>query len=458
MAKSCLRASLIPSALGLIILGPAASGQPHPRFDRSTLYGLDARNIGSAAMSGRVSAVAGRVEADGKTMLLVGAASGGVWRSNYGGTTFRPIFDREGAQSIGAIALDPSHPRTIWVGTGESWMRNSVSIGDGIYKSTDGGETWTNMGLANSEHISQILVDPANGDVVYACVPGRLWSDSADRGLYRTTDGGRTWALILKGPNLSTGCSSLTMDPKKPGKLIAALWDFRRKGWTFRSGGEDANQPSGSGMFVTEDGGANWSPLNAATAPGLPRGPWGREAVAIAPTDPNVVYAFVESPRSALFRSDDGGRTWKERDRSQDMVWRPFYFANLVVDPKNPDRLFKTDFNLIVSDDGGRSFSGIGGSTHADQHAVWIDPTNTKHMVTGNDGGLWISYDGGNRWVKTDNLPIGQFYHVSVDGKDPYQVYGGLQDNSVWVGDSAYPGGITNSRWENLGGGDGFWA
>ena len=236
------------------------------------------------------------------------------------------------------------------------------------------------------------------------------------------------------------------------------MWDFRRDGWSFRSGGANADQPSGSDLLVTDDGGATWRDLKASAAAGLPKGPWGREAVTIAPSDPKIVYALIESPRSALYRSDDGGSTWIERDRSQNMVWRPFYFANLIVDPKNPERVFKTDLSLIASEDGGKSFSPVAESTHSDHHAVWIDPTDTKHVVTGNDGGLWISYDGANRWVKVDNLPISQFYHVSVDAKDPYQVYGGLQDNSAWAGDSAYPGGITNSRWENLGGGDGFWA
>jgi photosystem II stability/assembly factor-like uncharacterized protein len=428
-----------------------------PAVDSATISGLGARNIGSATMSGRIAAIAARAEADGKTTILVGAASGGVWKSNDGGTTFRPIFDKATTQSIGALALDPNHPDTYWAGTGESWMRNSVSVGDGVYKTIDGGETWTNVGLPNSEHISKIIVDPSDSDTVYVCVPGRLWSDSADRGLYKTTDGGKTWAMILKGPNLSTGCSTLALDPKNPKKLIAGLWDFRRKGWTFRSGGESADAPSGSGLFVTRDGGGSWSELKADGANGLPKGPWGREAVAIAPSDPNIVYALIESTRSALFRSDDGGKTWQERDRSQNMVWRPFYFANLIVDPKNPDRVFKTDLSLIASEDGGKSFSAVADSTHSDQHAVWIDPSDTKHVITGNDGGLWFSYDGGNRWVKDDNLPISQFYHVSLDEKDPYQVYGGLQDNSEWVGDSAYPGGITNGRWENLGGGDGFW-
>ncbi|MEO8926588.1 MAG: hypothetical protein ABI306_05435 [Caulobacteraceae bacterium] len=463
--SAVLAASTVLAAGALAGVADAAAAKSSPKatlsgpaFTSATISGLGARNIGSATMSGRIAAVAARAEADGKTTILVGAASGGVWKSNDGGTTFRPIFDKESTQSIGALALDPNHPDTYWAGAGESWMRNSVSVGDGVYKTTDGGETWTNVGLPNSEHISKIIVDPADSNTVYVCVPGRLWSDSADRGLYKTADGGKTWSLILKGPNLSTGCSTLALDPKNPNKLIAGLWDFRRKGWTFRSGGENADTPSGSGLFVTMDGGATWSEMKPDGANGLPKKPWGREAVTIAPSDPNIVYALIESTRSALFRSDDGGKTWAERDRSQAMVWRPFYFASLIVDPKNPDRIFKPDLQLIASEDGGKSFTSASGGTHGDHHTVWIDPTDTQHVITGDDGGLWISHDGGSRWIKSENLPISQFYHVSVDDKDPYQVYGGLQDNSAWAGDSAYPGGITNGRWENLTGGDGFWA
>src|SRR5713101_4662751 len=401
----------------------------------------------------RAAAVAARNE-DGRTTIYVGAASGGVWKSGDGGTTFRPVFDKAPVQSIGAIAIDPTHPQTVWVGTGESWTRNSVSIGDGIYKSTDGGETWTNMGLRSAERIVRILVHPKNGNVVYACVPGKLWSDSPDRGLYKTTDGGRTWDLILTGHNYSTGCSGLSMDAKDPDVLFAGLWDFRRKGWTFRSGGDGPDAPSGSGLYRSADGGATWTELAAG---GLPPKPWGRVEVAVAPSNANVVYAFVESKDSGLYRSADGGKTWEARDKSQMMVWRPFYFARLVVDPTNADRVFKPDLNLIVSEDGGRSFAQSGGRAHGDWHDVWVDPDNPKHVVGGDDGGLWISYDGGSRWWKAANLPVSQFYHVSVDDKDPYQVYGGLQDNSSWVGDSAYPGGISNSRWENVYNGDGFW-
>ncbi|HTS02440.1 MAG TPA: sialidase, partial [Thermoanaerobaculia bacterium] len=335
---------------------PAATAAP-PAIDSGAISGLGARNIGSATMSGRIAAVAGRAENDGKVTLFVGAASGGVWKSLDGGTTFKPVFDRQPVQSIGAIALDPSDPKVVWVGTGESWTRNSVSVGDGIWRSGDGGETWTHMGLPESERVNRILVSPKSSDVVYACVPGRLWSDSPDRGLYKTTDGGKSWALVLKGGNLSTGCSGLAMDPRNPDRLFAGLWDFRRKGWTFRSGSDGPTGPSGSGLFLTEDGGSTWKKLDAKSAPGLPEGPWGRLDVAIAPSSPDRVYAVIESVKSALYRSDDGGKTWARKDDSQRMVWRPFYFSRLVVDPTNPDRVYKPDLTLIASEDGGQSFT-----------------------------------------------------------------------------------------------------
>jgi hypothetical protein len=241
--------------------------------------------------------------------------------------------------------------------------------------------------------------------------------------------------------------------------MFAAMWDFRRKGWTFRSGGDGPNAPSGSGLFRTADGGATWTEITPENANGFPKKPYGRIAIAIAPSNAKRVYAFVESTDSALFVSDDGGATWDKRDKSNWMVWRPFYFANLIVDPKNPDRVFKTDGPLILSEDAGRSFTVVGGfqGAHGDLHDVWIDSTNPQMVAAGDDGGMWYSHNGGSKWWKGDNLPVSQFYHVSVDENDPFQVYGGLQDNSSWVGQSQYPGGITNAQWENMYGGDGFW-
>jgi len=448
---------LLGGAVLVLLAAPAALAQTAPRLDEGVLSGLGIRNIGSAAMSGRIAAVAAARKKSGETVLYVGAASGGVWRSTDGGTTFLPKFDHESVQSIGAIEIDPGNPDTVWVGTGEAWTRNSVSIGDGIYRSTDGGETWTNMGLPESERIVKIAVDPGDGKVVYACATGKLWSDSSERGVYRTRDGGKSWTLVLKGSNPSTGCGGMSMDAKHPSTLFASLWDFRRKGWTFRSGGATADAPSGSGLFRTDDGGEHWTEITDAKNAGFPAKPYGRVAVAVAPSHSDVVYAVVESVKSALYRSGDGGKTWERRDDSQNMVWRPFYFANLIVDPTNPDRLFKPDGDLIQSLDGGKTFSSAGGGAHGDFHDLWIDPNDPKQVVTGDDGGLWFSKDGGNRWWKGNNLPISQFYHVSVDDQDPYRVYGGLQDNSSWIGDSAYPGGISNARWENMYGGDGFW-
>src|SRR5207302_390112 len=367
---------IIPALLCLILVSSSVFGANEAAYNSATISGLGARNIGSATMSGRISAIAGVKEPSGKITLFVGAASGGIWKSDDGGTRFRPVFDEQPVQSIGAIAIDPKNSRNIWVGTGESWTRNSVSIGDGIYKSSDGGETWTNAGLPKSERIAQIVVSPKNSDTVFASVPGALWSDSPDRGLYRTTDGGKSWELALKGSNLSTGCSAVAIDPNDANVMFAALWDFRRKGWTFRSGGDGPNAPSGSGLFRSSDGGNTWNEITAENSKGFPKKPYGRIAIAIAPSNSKRIYAFVESTDSALFVSDDGG--------------------------------------------------------------------------------MWYSYNSGSKWWKGDNLPVSQFYHVSVDDQDPYRVYGGLQDNSCWIGDSQYPGGITNSRWENLYNGDGF--
>src|SRR5215831_1212598 len=449
---------ILVSAAAVFLSTPLAHAADAPKIDSETISGLGCRNIGSATMSGRIAAL-DAVHEGNRLTIFIGSASGGVWKSVNGGTTYKSVFDKQDVLSIGAVTIDPSNPKTVWVGTGEPWTRNSVSVGDGVYKSADGGDSWTHMGLPHSEHIGKIVVDPKEPNTVYVAALGPLWSDGEERGLYKTTDGGKSWAKVLKGSNLSTGCASVAMDPQDSKTLYAALWDFRRKGWTFRSGGESADVPSGSGLYKSLDGGASWSVLNAGTAKGLPPLPWGRVAVSVAPSNHNVVYALIEAvpPYNGLYRSEDGGKTWELRDRSRFMVWRPFYFANLIVDPKNENRLYKPDLGLIVSRDGGKSFSVISGGAHGDFHDVWVDPAATDHLITGDDGGVWYSFDAGNKWWKAENLPVSQFYHVSVDMDRPYHVYGGLQDNSCWVGTSAFPGGIINAQWENMYGGDGFW-
>ena len=434
----------------LLLVAATAFAQAPVRFDAATISGLAARNIGSATMAGRIAAV-DAIEQDGRITVFAGAASGGVWKSVNGGTTFKPVFDRESVQSIGAVAIDKANPKTVWVGTGEAWMRNSVSVGDGIYKSTDGGDNWNKVGLGDSEHIAKIIIHPKDGNTVWACAAGHLWNDSDERGVYKTTDGGKTWKKVLAGANGSTGCALLASSPQEPNTLFASMWDFRRQGWTFRSGGP------GSGLFKSTDGGDHWTELTSANNKGMPEKPYGRIAVAVAPGKPNVVYANIESKKSALFRSDDGGSTWNKLDASQYMTWRSFYFGNLIVDPKDENKLFKPDLILLLSSNGGKSFSRASGGAHGDFHDVWINPNNPQIIFAGDDGGLWYSVDGGSRWNREFNLPVSQFYHVSVDNSDPYHVYGGLQDNSSWVGDSSYPGGVTNSRWENMFGGDGFW-
>src|SRR5712672_1218964 len=336
-------------ALCLVALAQAPAAV---KYDSGTISGLTARNIGSATMGGRIAAV-DAVDENGKITVFVGSASGGVWKSINGATTFRPVFDREPAQSIGAVTIDPSNHKIVWVGTGESWTRNSVSIGNGIYKSSDGGENWTNVGLKDSERIAKILVDPADGNNVLVCATGHLWDDSTERGVYKTTDGGKTWNKVLAGANGSSGCGLLAFSRQEPKTIYASMWDFRRQGWTFRSGGP------GSGMFKSTDGGDHWAEINDSNAKGLPEKTWGRVAVAVAPSKPQVVYANIESKKSALYRSDDGGKNWTRLDASRFLIWRPFYFGNLIVDPKDENKVFKPDLILLLSVNGGRSFSNV---------------------------------------------------------------------------------------------------
>src|SRR2546423_1195891 len=329
-----LSSTLLGVALGAGVAVHAQTPQPANtqssgpvKVDSATISGLGARNIGSAQMSGRIAAI-DAVREGQRLTVYIGSASGGVWKSVNGGTTHKPGFGKQDVQANAAVTVDPKNPKTIWVGTGEAWTRNSTSVGDGVHKSTDGGDNWTNVGLKDSERIAKILVDPTNTETVYVCAPGKLWSDADERGVYKTTDGGKTWTKVLKGANASTGCSMMSMDRQNPQTIFAGLWDFRRKGWTFRSGRDTPDAPSASGLFKSTTGGATWTELDANSAKGLPPKPWGRVAVAVAPSKPNVVYAFVEAitPMNGLYRSDDGGKTWAAPDRRQNMICRPLYF------------------------------------------------------------------------------------------------------------------------------------
>lgn len=420
--------------------------QAQTKLSSSTFGAVEARSIGPALMGGRITAIEG-VNNSPKT-LYVGTAGGGLWKSTTAGMTFESVFDKY-PQSIGCLAIDQNKPETIWVGTGESNMRNSVAVGLGIYKSTDAGRNWTRMGLENSEHISKIVLHPSDPNTLYVAVPGKLWSDSPDRGLYKTTDGGKTWEKILYTDE-KTGCADIVMDPRNPDVLLASMWQFRRTPYSFVSGGP------GSALYKSTDGGKTWRKITN----GLPTTEFGRIALALAPSAPDNMLAIVESEKTSLMISADGGETWKYQSATSNVTARPFYFSTLVVDPKDPKRVYRPAFSLSISTDGGYSFSEAsndGGWVHSDHHALWINPNTPSHMYLGTDGGVYMSLDQGVTWLHLNNLPVSMFYHVQVDDKTPYNVYGGLQDNGSWRGPSQSTGGIENRDWDNVGGGDGFW-
>jgi photosystem II stability/assembly factor-like uncharacterized protein len=407
---------------------------------------LEARWLGPGTMSGRITSIEG-VNKDGKT-LYIGTAGGGIWKSTNAGASFKPIFDRY-CQSIGALAIDQSKPTVVYAGTGESNMRNSVSIGNGLYKSTDAGDNWTKIGLDSTEHISKIVIDPSNSNIVYVAAPGPLWSDSEHRGLYKSTDGGKTWTKSLYISD-KAGCADVSLDPNNPNIVYATTWEFRRLPYLFNSGGK------GSGIFKSMDGGKTWKELTN----GLPAKPFGRTALALAPSAPENLIAIVEAKDTKMYISKDGGESWKEQSATLNVVSRPFYFSTLVIDPKDPKRVYRPAFSFSYSDDGGYSFaeaSGEGGWVHSDHHALWINPNNTNQLYLGTDGGVYISLDRGVTWIFVSNLPVGQFYHVAVDNREPYHIYGGLQDNGSWYAPSAKPNGVNNGDWTAIYGGDGFW-
>jgi photosystem II stability/assembly factor-like uncharacterized protein len=422
------------------------------KIDSAIFGNLEPRSIGPATTSGRITDI-DCVITDPR-IIYVGTAGGGVWKSINGGITFKSIFKKY-TMSIGCITIDQNNPNTVWVGTGETWVRNSTSIGTGLYKTEDGGKTWKFMGFKDSERISEVVIHPKNSKIVYVGVLGHLWNSNKERGVYKTTDGGKTWKRILYVDE-NTGCADLAIDPQEPDVLYATMWQFRRKPYFFTSGGP------GSGLYKTIDGGKTWKKLKK----GIPEGELGRIAVDVAPSRPGTIYALIESKETAIYRSDDMGESWKRMGTSLGVKARPFYFANIEVDPKNHNRIYNTSIILSISDDGGKNFTTSVSienfftmRVHPDIHAIWINPNNPDHILIGTDGGVYVSYNRARSFKFLRNLPVSQFYHVSYDFQYPYWVYGGLQDNGSWCGPSRSfsVGGIQNKNWQNVGGGDGFY-
>lgn len=419
--------------------------QARSPFERASER-LEWRSIGPANMGGRTADVEG-IPGDPNT-VYVATASGGLWKTTNSGVTWRPIFERQGTMSIGDIALTPSNPEVVWVGTGESNTRNSVSFGDGVYKSTDGGKNWQHMGLKDSERISAIVIHPQNPDVVYVGALGRAFGPNEERGVFMTTDGGKTWAKTLYVDN-QHGVADLDIDPTNSNILYAGMWSFERKPWTHRSGSEKG------GVFRSIDGGRTWKKLTN----GLPK-MIGRIGVRVAPSNPNVVYAIVEAKEGTLYRSDDRGETFRRISEDARIVSRGFYYTTIRVNPVNENHIYAVASTLFVSIDGGKTFRSITGRTHIDYHALWLDPKNPKRIWQGQDGGIAVSYDAGETWEYVNNMPLGQFYQVHADNRLPfYYVMGGLQDNGAWTGPSRTrePAGILNDDWRMISFGDGFY-
>ncbi len=442
----------ILTLLALLALAlPAGIGaQP---LASSQLSGLRLRNIGPATMSGRFVDL-DVVESD-PSVIYAASATGGLWKTVDNGMTWAPVFEKEAVHSIGDIAIFQPNPNIAWVGTGERANRQSVGWGDGIYKSTDAGKTWANVGLRNSMHIGRIVTHPTNPDIVYAAAQGSVWGPSKDRGLYKTTDGGTTWQPILQ-VNEDTGVTDVAMDPSDPNVLYAASYQRRRSAFGFSGGGP------GSALWKSTDAGAHWTRL---VGNGLPDGEYGRIGIAIYRKNPNIVYASVEQGlrynastayeqrKAGLYRSENKGQSWTHMS---DWNPRPMYASQPVVDPNDDRRIYMV--NWSYSDDGGKTFKQPRQSLHGDDRLVWIDPKNSRHLVKLDDGGIGISYDRGEKWLYVQSIPVSQWYHVRTDNATPYNVYGGLQDNGCWMGPSASytSAGVLNEHWSRLCGGDGF--
>ncbi len=441
----------LAAAAGLFGGALIAGAEPRPADQANPadkLKGLELREIGPAVMGGRIDDFA--VVEGNPNIVFVGVASGGVWKTTNNGTTWTPVFDKEAVSTIGDIAIAASDPSVVWVGSGEPNNRQSSSWGDGAYKSLDGGKTWQNVGLRTTHHIGRIVIHPRNPDVVYVAAEGHLWGPNAERGVYKTTDGGKTWVQVLK-INDDTGVSDIAMDPQSPDILYAAAYERRRTPFGFNGGGPD------SGIYKTTDGGVTWKKLTK----GLPYengGDTGRIGLDIYRKDPNIVYAVVQHEKGGTFRSDDKGETWKKMG---DTNPRPSYYSQIRIDPNNDLRIWELGAQMFYSEDGGKKFvtdrvKGI----HGDFHAMWIDPADSNHMLAGSDGGIHWSYDAGRTWDFVNTMAIGQFYEIGLDNEMPYHICGGLQDNGSWCGpsQSLTRDGITNEDWFVIHGGDGFYA